>query len=67
MNLIATLLLLVSWLEIGGLAQMYLTIGTGDNFALLRASGITNVSTHTFVGDHNITSRLSYSLCIALS
>src|SRR6202790_5472369 len=50
-KLFAAFLLVLSSLQIGAFAQT-VNLGTADNFALLGASGITNVSAHTFiVGD----------------
>ena len=51
MKLFAAVLLVLSSLQIGAFAQT-VNLGTADNFALLGASGVTNVSAHTFiVGD----------------
>jgi hypothetical protein len=51
MKLLTLFLLVLSSLEIGTFAQT-INLGTADNFALLGASGVTNVSAHTFiVGD----------------
>jgi hypothetical protein len=51
MKLLMLFLLILSSLEIGTFAQT-INLGTADNFALLGASGITNVSAQTFiVGD----------------
>src|SRR6202163_1293384 len=52
MKLLTLLLLVLSSLGIGAFAQTDIDLGPADNFALLGASGITNVSAHTFiVGD----------------
>ena len=49
MKLLAALLLVLSSLGTGAFAQTEIDLGTADKFALLGASGITNVSAHTFV------------------
>lgn len=49
MKPLAALLLVLSSLTIGALAQTTITLGTADDFALLGASGITNVSALTLV------------------
>jgi hypothetical protein len=48
MKLFTLFLLVLSSLEIGTFAQT-INLGTADNFAVLGASGITNVSAHTFI------------------
>lgn len=48
MKLLALFLLALSPFEIGAFAQT-INLGTADSFALLGASGITNISAHTFV------------------
>jgi Ice-binding-like len=49
MKLLTLFLLVLSSLEIGASAQTVINLGTADNFAVLGASGITNVSAHTFI------------------
>jgi hypothetical protein len=49
MKLTTLLLLVLLSLEIGAFAQTVINLGTADNFALLGASGVTNVSAHSFV------------------
>jgi hypothetical protein len=49
MKSLASLLLVLSSLQIGALAQTDIDLGTADNFALLGGSGITNVSAQTFI------------------
>jgi hypothetical protein len=49
MKLLTLLLLALSSLQIGAFAQTVINLGTADNFAVLGASGITNISAHTFV------------------
>ena len=49
MKSLAVLLLVLSSLSIGALAQTDITLGTADEFALLAGSGITNVSALTYI------------------
>ncbi|MGA2355969.1 MAG: ice-binding family protein [Terriglobales bacterium] len=49
MKLLVLLLVVVSSLEIGAFAQTDIDLGPADHFAVLGASGITNVSAHTFI------------------
>src|ERR1700680_1455763 len=49
MKLLTLLLLVLSSLGIGAFAQTDIDLGPADNFALLGASGITNVSAHTYI------------------
>jgi hypothetical protein len=49
MKLLATLLLVSSSLGTGAFAQTDINLGLADHFAGLGASGITNVSAHTFI------------------
>jgi Ice-binding-like len=46
---LAVFLLVLSSLETGAFAQTDINLGTADKFAVLGASGITNVSAHTFI------------------
>ncbi len=49
MKLVTLFLLVLSSLEIGAFAQTDIDLGPADHFALLGASGITNVSAHTYI------------------
>lgn len=49
MKLLTLFLLVLSSLEIGAFAQTDIDLAPADSFALLGASGITNVSAHTYI------------------
>jgi len=49
MKFVTLFLLVLSSLKIGAFAQTDIDLGPADNFALLGASGITNVSAHTYI------------------
>jgi hypothetical protein len=49
MKLFTLFLLVLSSLQVGAFAQTVINLGPADNFALLGAAGITNVSAHTYI------------------